>query len=42
VSLIEDGFAVAATAEMRVKLRFGLYANVANLAALHSSGLTRE
>jgi hypothetical protein len=42
VSLVEDGFAMAATAEMRVKLRICLDGNVANLAVLGASSFSRE
>jgi hypothetical protein len=42
VSLVEDGFAMAATAEMRVKLRFFLDSNVANVAVLEASNFSRE
>jgi hypothetical protein len=42
VSLVEDGFAMAATARMRVKLRFCLDGNVANVAVLGASNFSRE
>jgi hypothetical protein len=42
VSLVEDGFAMAATAKMRVKLRFCLNGNVANVAVLGASNFARE
>jgi hypothetical protein len=42
VSLIEDGFAMAATAEMSVKLRFRLGRDLADIAVLGASNFSRE
>jgi hypothetical protein len=42
VSLVEDGFAMAAAAEMSVKLRFGFYRYFADIAVLIASKFSRE
>ena len=42
VSLVEDGFAMASAAEMRLKLLFRLDIDVADIAVLQSVNFTRE
>jgi hypothetical protein len=42
VSLVEDGFAMAVTAELGVKLRFGFYRYFADIAVLRARNFARE